>query len=181
MALKSNDKIYFDADCLSAFFKTNHESILLLLYGEKIVIPTIVEAELRVYYPFQMKLDNWKMRKVYKSENIDFGTATFELYCKLTTGLDNMPKIDKGEAAVIALSYANSKNMSSNNLKDVSYYIKEFNLNNKTIAKILLEATNESIITIDEANKIWQEMSNKMIYLPRKYGTFSDWLEAGAK
>ena len=65
--------------------------------------------------------------------------------------------------------------MASNNLKDISYYIKFYNLNNITTADILFEALQKEIVDMEDCENIWAEMLNKKRFLPTK--SFQLWID----
>ncbi|GBF32097.1 hypothetical protein DCCM_0288 [Desulfocucumis palustris] len=59
--------------------------------------------------------------------------------------------------------------MASNNLKDISSYISEFELKHITTGDILIEALEKGFITEDDGNIIWASMLAKR----RKLGVLS--------
>lgn len=175
MAIKSKDKIYFDSDCISSFLWTNTEGILVSLYGNRIVIPSLVYEELRKVDHIYNKLQNLISKGVVKTESFGFTTEEFKIYTLLKMGDTKHPKIGTGEASVIALAKCNEATMASNNLKDISYYLQYYKLNNITTADILYEALQNKLIIKAEAEQIWQNMRRKKRKLP--YDTFEEWLK----
>lgn len=71
------------------------------------------------------------------------------LYQKLTTTPDEGHKIiSSGEAASIALAKSVGGVVASNNLKDISSYIDEYELKHITTGDILIEAMEKGSITV---------------------------------
>lgn len=175
MAIKSNDKIYFDSDCLSSFLATKSEDILLNLYGNKIVVSSVVYDEMRKVPFLKNALDLYISRKVFQEETFAANSDTFQIFRLLQKGDASHPKIGNGEASVIALAKSKNSTMASNNLKDISYYINYYNLNNLTTADIMFEAYTQKIKTLEELGAVWEKMIKRGQYLPTD--TFSQWLK----
>ena len=174
MAIKSKDKIYFDTDCLSSFLWTDSMHILISLYGNRVVVPTRVEQELKNVEYLHEKLRALINRGLVKTETFAIGTDEFKIYGLLRTGDNQHPRIDDGEAAVIALAKCNDATMASNNLRDIKYYIDYYKLNNITTADILFEAWQNNVIIKAEAEELWQRMRRKKRKFP--YDTFEEWV-----
>jgi len=64
--------------------------------------------------------------------------------------------------------------VASNNLRDVSQYVKEYSLKHITTGDILKEAFEKGIVNEDDANAIWAEMLRKRRKLG--YESFSEYL-----
>lgn len=175
MAIKSKDKIYFDTDCLSSFLWTNSQSILVQLYGDRVFVPTLVLDEIRKVPFLQGQLTRYLNTGLIQTENFGIKDDPFNIYKLLILGDNEHPKIGQGEAAVIALAKCNEATMASNNLKDISYYIEYYNLNNITTADILHEAVQNNVITHLEADALWQKMILCRRNLP--YQSYSEWLQ----
>ena len=181
MAIKANDKIYFDSDCLSCFLWTNSVAqILLQLYKNNIYVPGIVKDEIYKIPVLKSRLQPYIDKNVIKEDIMPLSSDEFKLFRHLIIGDDDNPKIDKGEAAVISYAYCNDSMMASNNLSDISYYIKYYKLKNLTVADILYEANVKGIITEDEAEAYWQEMLLKRRRkLPNT--SYKDWVKLNKK
>ena len=93
-------------------------------------------------------------------EEITTGSEENKLYIDLTdfTKSSRLPLIGKGEAAAIVLSNKYKGILASNNLKDVKYYVKLYNLNHITTADIIHKVVSDGILTIPEADAIWSQM-----------------------
>lgn len=179
MAVKTNDKIYFDADCLSSFLRVGKENILIVLYGNKIVIPSMVVEELRGYqrrrsFPLYDKIIDMESKGLVSFESIKTGTDAYTIYDKLTNDNEIHNAIGKGESSVIALAVTNSNKMASNNLKDVTCWINYYRLNNITTADILVDAYKKSLLSQEEICEIWLKMTKVQKF---NCETFNEYLE----
>lgn len=174
MAIKSKDKIYFDADCLSSFLWTNSQAILVQLYGNRIFVPSLVVDEIKKVPFLKGQLDRYSRMPFIQQETFSVKDEPFEIYRLLRQGDKEHPMIGQGEAAVIALAKCNEATMASNNLRDISYYLEYYNLNNITTADILFEAVQTNVITQADAETLWLRMIQCKRDLP--YPTYGEWL-----
>ena len=177
MNMSLTDIIFFDTDCISAFLWVNDESILEKLYAGRIVIPEKVYEEMsnpRVSW-MKNRIDILINSGVARVEDINIDSEEYVLYTKLTSFDGKRKVIGRGEAACIALAKKYNAIIASNNLKDISFYIKEFSLKHLTTGDILIEAYEKEIITEDEGNTIWANMIAKR----RKLGanSFSEYMK----
>ena len=109
-------------------------------------------------------------------ESIQSGTKEYALYRKLVAKPDpGHMIIGSGEAAAIVLAKERGGILASNNLKDISVYISEYNLRHKTTGEILKEALQHGLITETVGNQLWQDMIRKKRKLG--YASFSDYLQ----
>lgn len=106
------------------------------------------------------------------ADDFEIDSPDGELYLKLITIGDGFYSIDSGEAAAIVLTKFNNGILASNNLRDVSFYVKQYNLEHITTVHILLKAYKDGIIDEAQGNAIWQRMIAAKRRLP--YQTFSD-------
>lgn len=172
------DPVFFDTDCLSAFLWVNNQSLLAQLYPGRIVIPAEVYAELsRPSIPhLKARIDIMLSNHDARIESIQTGTEEYALYRKLVAKPDpGHMIIGSGEAAAIVLAKERGGILASNNLKDISVYISEYNLPHKTTGEILKEALLEGLITEAVGNQLWQDMIRKKRKLG--YASFSDYLQ----
>lgn len=177
MNMSLTDIIFFDTDCISAFLWVNDESILEKLYAGRIVIPEKVYEEMsnpRVSW-MKNRIDILINSGVARVEDINIDSEEYVLYIELTSFDGKRKVIGRGEAACIALAKKYNAIIASNNLRDISFYIKEFSLKHLTTGDILIEAYEKEIITEDESNTIWANMIAKR----RKLGanSFSDYMK----
>jgi predicted nucleic acid-binding protein len=174
----SINPIFFDTDCISAFLWVQNESILVKLYPSRIVIPKPVYDE--ISYPgvqhLKNRIDTLLSNKQAFIEVISVKSESFALYQQLTLSpKKNHRIIGKGEAAAIVLAKEVNGIVGSNNLKDVSVYIKKFNLKHLTTGDILLEALKRGILTENHGNIIWNSMLKKKRRLG--WSSFSDFIK----
>ncbi len=174
--------LFFDNDCLSAFLWVDHESILAKLYPGRIVIPIQVYNELSHPGLNHIKGLKAQIDIIVKNgqatvESIIVDSAVYALYYKLTQNPDRGHKIiGDGEAAAIAMAKERRGILASNNLKDISDYIREYNLMHVTTGAIMKEAMSAGFIDEAQGNVIWQNMLSRRRRLG--YSSFSDYLAA---
>lgn len=176
------DSLFFDSDCISAFLWVGKESLLVKLYPGRIVIPKPVYDELSSpgIAHLKARVDVLISAKQVKLESISSDTETYAIYYQLTSE----PKvghiiIGKGEAAAIAFAKNYNGILASNNLKDITVYIKEFELRHITTCDILIEALNNDYITEVQGNIIWASMLSKRRKLGAK--SFTDYIQSKQK
>lgn len=173
------DSLFFDSDCISAFLWVREQNLLALLYPGRIVIPKPAYDELS--YPttpqLKQRIDTLISNNQAVVETISIDSDTYDLYQKLTTtSKDGRVVIGPGEAASIAMAKTIGGIVASNNLKDISSYISEFELKHITTGDILIEAMEKGFITEDDGNNIWASMLAKR----RKLGasSFSEYIKS---
>lgn len=172
----TND-MFFDTDCISAFLWINNTNILQSLYGGNIVLPGPVYQELSnpCIRHIKQRADTLINGGVASIKYIDVGTEEYELYNMLINDEKGAKGIGKGEASGIALAKIYNGILASNNYKDISPYIKRYNLKHIDTGQILVEALNKGLITETEGNTIWSQMLAKRRMLPAS--SFSDYLK----
>jgi predicted nucleic acid-binding protein len=169
--------IFFDTDCLSAFLWTNKQEILIKLYPGRLKIPEQVYEELSSPTVLHLKKRIDVLINGKKFENVripdDEGEAS-DLYFEMLQYHPGHKSVGKGEAACVALAKTVDGVVASNNLSDVLYYIRKYNLQHLTTGAILVEALDKRLITINEGEEVW----GRMLYYGRAIGanTFSDYL-----
>lgn len=172
------EPVFFDTDCLSAFLWVNNQSLLSLLYPGRIVIPAQVYSELSnpCIPHLKSRVDLMIIRGEIRIESIHTETKEYYLYRKLTEKPDpGHVIIGRGEAAAIVMAKERKGILASNNLRDISTYVSEFGLQNKTTGDILRESYEKGLITELEGNRLWVEMLKKRRRLG--YNSFSDYLK----
>lgn len=172
------DKLFFDTDCISAFLWVKEENILFKLYPNRVVLPKQVFDELaNPSIPhIKRKVQELCSKGEVSTKEILVNTDEYKIYHQLTV---SPPKgvriIGKGEAAAIALAKAYNGIIASNNLKDISDYVKKYDLEHVTTGDILVTALNKGYIDEPTGNKIWNNMIRKQRLLPTD--TFSEYLK----
>lgn len=175
--LNSDKDIYFDTDCLATFLLVGKEEILEKLFKGRIIIPRQVYAEINkpaIRKILKTKLDNFIINTKAKIYDAMINSDEERLYKELILG-KNGKSIGSGEAICIALAKIFDGILSSNNLKDICFYIKKYNLEFITTGDILVLTLQEEIISIDDGEEIWE----MMLKYKRKIGpnTFKEYLE----
>ena len=173
------DTMFFDTDCLSAFLWVNNQSLLAQLYPGKIMIPAEVYAELSIPSIPHLKnrVDAMLASGDAQIATIQSNTEEYRLYRKLVTNPDaGHAIIGNVEAAAITLVKERGGILASNNLKDVSVYVEEFDLKHMTTGEIMKEALKQGLITENEGNALWQSMLNKRRKLG--YASFTEFLQS---
>lgn len=179
------EPLFFDTDCISAFLWVNNESILAKLFPGRIIIPKQVYDELSNPSVNRIKelknqIDIMIKNKQAVVESIEVGTNEYELYKKLTTSRNQREKIiGKGEAASLSMAKERNGIIASNNLKDISFYVKKYSLKHYTTGDIMMMALEEGYIDENQGNIVWENMISKR----RKLGylSFSDYIKAHSK
>lgn len=176
----TDKNLFFDTDCISAFLWVDETSIVTKLYGKCVAIPRQVYNELSVCRGqaliLKTRIDKMLERNEAVLVDMEIESAEYSVYLNLTTNISESGRyIGKGEAACIALAKERHGILASNNFKDTEVYIKKFGLEYTTTADILVDAYNKKIITIEEAERIWEEMLSRR----RKLGaeTFKNYLD----
>ena len=175
------EPVFFDTDCLSAFLWVDNESILAKLYPGRIVIPRQVYNELS--HPglnhvkgLKAQVDTLVMSGQATVESISIDSTAYGLYYKLTQNPDPGHRIiGDGEAAAISLAKDRGGILASNNLKDITDYVREYDLMHITTGAIMKEAMNAGLIDEAQGNVIWQNMLNRKRRLG--YQSFSDYIK----
>ena len=172
------EKLFFDTDCMSSFLWVREENLLLKLYRGRVILPMQVFNELSnpsIPRIKQRVKELWSNGDISTKEII-VKTEEYNLYYKLAI---SPPKgeliIGKGEAAAIALAKTHDGIVASNNLKDISKYVKRYNLEHITTGDILVAALNARYIDEMAGNRIWKNMIAKKRMLPT--ATFTEYLK----
>ena len=174
------EKLFFDTDCISAFLWVDNESILSKLFPHRTIIAKEVYKELSHPGVNRVKGLKDQVDKMIQDgdatvKSIIADTDAFDLYIKMTCNPDPHHKIiGKGEAASIVLAKENDGILASNNLRDVSQYVTEYNLKHVTTGEIMKMALERGFLTENQGNTIWAEMLSKKRRLG--YNTFSQYL-----
>ena len=157
------DSIFFDTDCICAFLWVNEESLLERMFPGKIVIPKEVYDEINrpTILHLKTRIDQLIANGSAIVMSMDISSQEYALYRKLTTNSGRNKVIGRGEAASIVLARKYNGVLGSNNLRDISYYIKKYSLKNVTTGDILVEAFQKGLITEQKGNIIWTNMLNK--------------------
>ncbi|MDC7286700.1 hypothetical protein NXH76_02695 [Blautia schinkii] len=171
----TND-LFFDTDCLSAFLWVNNTNILLELYSGRIVLPEPVYQELdNPCIPhIRQRTDTLIQNKDIFVKAINADTEEYILYRSLLQGEKGKKSIGRGEAGGIALAKTYNGILASNNYKDISPYIEEYNLKHIDTGQILVQALEKHLITKADGDKLWNQMLSKRRKLPAN--SFSEYL-----
>ena len=172
------DKLFFDTDCISSFLWVKKENILFKLYPGKVILPKQVYDELsNPSIPhINRRVDQLCLSEDISIEEILVNTVEFNLYYELTVAPPKGEKIiGKGEAAAIALAKTYGGILASNNLKDISKYVKKYDLEHMTTGDILVAALRKGYIDETTGNRIWSNMIVKRRMLPTN--SFTEYLK----
>lgn len=176
------EQLFFDTDCIFAFLWVDNENILAKLFLGRVVIPKEVYDELS--HPgvnrvkaLKAKVDSMIQSKEAFIETITVGTESYRLYRKLTNNPEPGHKIiGRGDAAAITLAKEKQGILASNNLRDISVYVKEYGLTHYTTGSIMKMAFDAGYITEVQGNEIWADMVAHRRKLG--YATFSEYLKS---
>lgn len=170
-------KIYFDTDCMSSFLWTSETNLLVQLYSGRMYLPKEVEKELA--YPrlppfFSSNIANLIGNKdLQVISAFDINSEEYSFFFQLTQ--NGAKSIGAGEAAALVLARYNDGVIASNNFKDVSSYVREFNLEHLTTGRILKEAHNKGLKSMFDCENIWKILISRRRKLPTK--TFAEFLK----
>ncbi|WP_319201365.1 hypothetical protein [uncultured Ilyobacter sp.] len=168
--MNSTKKIIFDADIIRSFGVIGELDLLIDLYKDRIVVPSVVKDELEV-------LKNGRYKNIYTSFNtlvkngkieifeIMYGTEEFDLYIKLSDD-NGTYKIGEGEAAVLAIAMNNEKYISSSNLRDIQRFVDNKLVLNKPTLDILCDVYISKKRNLSEIEYIKKQMILKGRILP---------------
>ena len=178
------EKIYFDTDSLSCFLRIDKESVVACCFEEYAFIPMPVLEELsnpefNKKKPIKAQIDVLlKLGQAIPKRLMDENTLNLYVEIKDTISFDKKGKkkiMGKGESSVIAYAVNDQRTISSNNLKDVSFYVQKYNLKNYKTGDILRFAYNKGYISLAEANTIWKEILS--VGQRIGYASFDEFLE----
>ena len=172
----STKLLYFDTDCISAFFWVKCEWLLDTLYPGRLVLPSETYTELSRVPRLQTQADIILSSGQMRIENIEIGTEEYSLFDNLSNPNQGQVIIGKGEAACIALARIRNGILASNNMRDIIFHIKKFKLEYKTTAIIMKEAYEAGLITDTDGNLLWSRMLARKRKLP--FPTFTDFLNS---
>lgn len=151
--------VFYDTDCLSSFLQINRIDLLKKEYS-KIIISAKVKDELfdkNTPEKIKNRLTSIIQDGYVEIKDLEFGSAEFEQYYEFITD-DKTEDVGKGELSVISLAIVKNGILASNNLNDVCYFVKKYNLDHVTTSKIIVTCYEKGCLTFDEANKIWKEL-----------------------
>ena len=151
--------VFYDTDCLSSFLQINRIDLLKKEYS-KIIISTKVKDELfnkNTPEKVKTRLKPLIHEGYVEVKDLEFGSIEFNKYYAFITD-DKTEYVGKGELSVISLAIAKNGILASNNLDDVCYFVKKYNLEHVTTSKIIVTCYEKGYLTFDEANKIWEEL-----------------------
>lgn len=170
------NSLFFDTDCLSAFLWINNTNIIQTLYGGRIVLPEPVYQELSnpAIPHIKQRADSLIGGGSAAVMPIEADTEEYKLYFSLIHGKQGGKSIGRGEAGGIALAKTHNGILASNNYKDITPYIKKYNLKHIDTGQILSQALKKGLITEADGNNIWNQMLAKRRMLPAD--TFSEYI-----
>lgn len=175
-----------DTDFLSSFLWRNQFGIVTKLFaklGMDIVVPQVVMEELGYSIRTKDRLQtplirlNDKKEKVHGAGNVYI--RDIDPFSEMGTKYEELKKnMGQGESAAISMAlYADEKTacLASNNLKDVSQYVEDYEIVLWTTADVLVKAEELGIITHESAVKLWDKMYEDDLWLPEK--TYEEYIK----
>ena len=159
-------ELFFDTDCISAFLWIDNASIITKLYHKSIAIPIQVYNELQACRGQAIVLKERIDLMVSSGDAIivdmEADSKEYEIYSSLAVNsTPGTTLIGRGEAACIALAKERNGILASNNMRDITKYIEEYNLEHITTGDILVEAYKSELLSKDEIENIWRDMLSK--------------------
>ena len=154
--------LFFDNDCLSSFLWINKQDIMIKLFSKRIVVPQSVIDEIQRVPHIYARLEALIVSGEVLVEDIDTGTDEAKFFDQMTVNPESgYIRIGDGEAAAISMARHRSGIVASNNLRDVTRYVKKYNLELVTTSDILKLALEQNIITQEAGDIIWENMLKK--------------------
>jgi len=173
--LSTEPPLVLDTDFISSFAWVNRLDILEGLYSKRMVILDEVLAELnRVPHlasRVELSVKNGHIKCVSMFAD---SPEALQLSKLLETG-----KYGSGEAACMAYLTQRYGILGSNNLSDVKAFCIQNNLCLLTTADAMHQAYKAGFITLDEADKVWEDMISKKRKLPAS--SFSEYISKTEK
>lgn len=168
--------IFYDSDCISCFLLINKSNFFKKLFNEIIITEQVYKELTEIHTPeiIRKELKKLIQEKYIKIHEISIYSKTHQNYKLIKKGHYGI-KIDDGEASVIACSIEHDGIIASNNLSDVLYYVKKFNLGLITTAIMFTLLYEKKIITIHDADKLWKKLIKYNRRLPA--ASFSEYYE----
>lgn len=175
----TDNPLFFDTDCISAFLWVDETSIVTKLYGNNVMIPKQVYNELSactgVGVVLKQRIDLMIKNGEASIVDMESDSSEYSLFSSLAINVPEGQKvIGKGEAACIALAKERNGILASNNLYDIKIYIEKYGLKHTTTADILVDAYDNKLLSEDEIEKVWADMLARRRQIGAK--TFSDYL-----
>lgn len=131
--------VFYDTDCLSSFLQINRIDLLKREYS-KIIISVQVKDELfnkNTPEKIKNRLTSLIHEGYVEIKDLEYGSDEFNQYFTFITD-SKTENTGKGELSVISLAISNNGILASNNLDDVCYFVKKYNLEHVTTSKIIV-------------------------------------------
>lgn len=167
--------VFYDTDCLSSFLQINRIDLLKKEYS-KIIISAEVKDELfnkNTPEKVKTRLTSLIQTRYVEIKDLEFGSDEFNQYYSFITD-DKTEDVGKGELSVISLAIAKNGILASNNLNDVCYFVKKYNLEHVTTSKIIVTCYEKGYLTFDEVDKIWEELRKNPKHPQMSFKEFYD-------
>lgn len=161
--------VYADTDTLSSFLNRNCFNYFMKVFetlGAEIIIPKMVLNEL---YHDDMRtgirtepIKQMIRAKRILEEDIDPFSDEADTYYELCE------MMDAGEASALTLAKHSDKVavVASNNMSDIARYARQNGIELWPTARILQEAVDLKIISMEQANNLWKKMKKDGLRLP---------------
>ncbi|MCR4903421.1 MAG: hypothetical protein K6A23_11235 [Butyrivibrio sp.] len=162
----TDETLFFDTDCISAFLWIDDTSIITKLYKGRIAFPMQVYKEISdcrgLAAVLKERIDILIKNNDAILIDMDIDSEEYALFSEMAIFPPKGQKvIGKGEASCIALAKKYNGILASNNFRDTKKYIEKYKLKYTTTADILLEAYRKEMITFEKAEEMWKEMLSK--------------------
>lgn len=175
-----------DTDFLSSFLWRNQFGIVTKVFaklGMDIVVPQVVMEELGYSIRTKDRLQtplirlNDKKEKAHGAGNVYI--RDIDPFSEMGTKYEELKKnMGQGESAAISMAlYADEKTacLASNNLKDISQYVEDYEIVLWTTADVLVKAEELGIISHESAVKLWDKMYEDDLWLPER--TYEEYIK----
>ena len=170
--MSTESPVILDADFLSSFAWVNRLDILEGLYSKRMIILEEVLEELSRVPHLASKVKLSIGNGHIKCETM-FADSPEAL--QLAKFLETS-RYGTGEASCMAYLTQHDGILGSNNLSDVNAFCIQNNKRLLTTADVMYQAYEKSLISLEEADKIWTDMLSKRRKLPAP--SFSEYMSA---
>lgn len=159
--------LIYEYDCLNSLFLTDRK--ILKKVFSNIIIPRIVYNEFRnkVNKEVYSTIKSLTRSKFVILEDFEIFSPEYKFYNSLKKGIECKCR-GKCESAAITIAKHNSLTILSNHQCD---FLKEYDLSHISMVDLLINAYDNEVINIDEAEIFWSNMEN----ITHFSGSFSDY------
>ena len=170
----ANEDIYLDTDFLKSFIDTGSQHYISSLNAGKLVIPNVVDKELRKLYgnvQYNKHITNSTCLPAYEIQVIE-DWEEVRIYESLTDPCNDY-FTGPGEAAALAMVKVRGGILASNNMKDVLQHATQWNLRHITSLRVIAMEAIKGNVSYPDTNYVLRSMKTANRKLP-SYNTIQE-------